>query len=158
MGKCTFFSNLCAEMDNRHLPYRPCNLFACYVRSQFGVLFRVQLLTIFTFRLNSRHYVRKRSSADHTKNSFNYSSIRIDPPPVAYGSKFRESCVTISVHYSTLSDLEQSKSDHIVEPTLEVPQPVRLLHPLATPTLIGSLKDTSVIHSQSQILKSESIV
>src|SRR6266702_1143054 len=90
MGKCTFTIVSGTEMVNRHLSYRLCKLFACHVRSPFGALLWVQLLTFSTFKL---------------------SSIRIEPPSEAYGSKSRQTGVSVTVHSSTASDFARSKSD-----------------------------------------------
>ncbi len=80
-----------------------------------------QLLTVSTFRLNSRDYIRERSDADDPDDAFNLSTIRFEPPSEAYGSK---SGVSVTVHHSTASDIARRKSDRDVGPTFEVPQPV----------------------------------
>ncbi len=84
----------------------------------------VQLLTVSTVRLNTRDYVRERSSAENTDNAFNLSSIRIDPPSETYVSKSKRTGVSVTVHRSTASDFAQSKSDNDVGTTFEVPKPV----------------------------------
>ncbi|KAI9465030.1 hypothetical protein BJY52DRAFT_757459 [Lactarius psammicola] len=89
--------------------------------------------------LNSRDYVRDRSTTDHPDNAYNLSSIRIEPPSETYGSKPRRTGVSVTVHRSTASEFARSKPDHNLGPTLGVPTP-----------------DTSVIISQSQSRTSES--
>ncbi len=100
------------------------------------MLYWVRLLTMSTFRLNSRDYVRDRSTTDNPDNAYNLSSIRGEPLSDAYGSKSRQPNVSVSVHRSTTSDFGRNKSDHDVEPTFEVPKPVWNLHLLAIPRLI----------------------
>ena len=111
-------------MVNRHLSYRLCKLLASHVRSPFCVLSWVRLLTVSAFRLNTRDYVRDRSTTDNPDNAYNLSSIRIDPQSDAYGSKSRRTGVSVTVHHSTASDFARSKSDQDVGPTLEVPSSV----------------------------------
>jgi len=90
------------------------------------VLSWVRLLTVSTFRLNSRDYIRDQSTTVNLDYAFNPSSIRIEPLGEAYGSKSRQPGVSVSVHHSssTTSDFGRNKSDHGVEPTFEVPKPV----------------------------------
>src|SRR6266571_9153392 len=111
-------------MVNRHLSYRLCKLLASHVRSPFCVLSWVRLLTVSAFRLNTRDYVRDRSTTDNPDNAYNLSSIRIDPQSDAYGSKSRRTGVSVTVHHSTASEFARSKSDQDVGPTLEVPTSV----------------------------------
>ncbi|KAI9443462.1 hypothetical protein H4582DRAFT_1196849 [Lactarius indigo] len=84
----------------------------CYVNSLLAML-------------NSRDYVRERSSADTTDNSINLTSIQIAPPSEAYGSRSRGTSSSVTVHRSTAMDFSQNKSDHNVELgfTVEVPKP-----------------------------------
>ncbi|KAI9461209.1 hypothetical protein BJY52DRAFT_1185559 [Lactarius psammicola] len=83
--------------------------------------------------LNSRDYVRDRSTTDIRDKGINLSSIRIEPPNETYGPKSSQPGVSVTVHRSTTSNFGRNKSDHDVEPTFEVPKP-----------------DASVIHFQSQ--------
>ena len=94
------------------------------------------LLTKSTFRLNTRDYVRDRSTSGNPENAYNLTSIRLEPPKEAHGSKSKQPGVTVTVHRSTTTDFTRSKSDHIVVPTFEDPKPVRYLHLLATHRLI----------------------
>ncbi|KAF8259061.1 hypothetical protein EI94DRAFT_1053997 [Lactarius quietus] len=57
-------------------------------------------------------------------NAYNLSSIRLEPPNEAYGSKSRQAGVTVTVHHSTASDFVRSKSDHTKGTTFEDPKPV----------------------------------
>jgi hypothetical protein len=77
----------------------------------FGVSPCVYLLTVFTFRLNSRDYIRGRSSPDNSDNSFNLSSIRVAPPGEAFGSKSKQTDISVLVRRSTASVHAQNKSD-----------------------------------------------
>ncbi|KAI9443476.1 hypothetical protein H4582DRAFT_1198452 [Lactarius indigo] len=98
----------------------------CYVNSLLAML-------------NSRDYVRERSSANNTDNSFNLTSIQIAPPSEAYGSKSTRTGVSVTVHRSTAPDFASRKSDRNVGLTFEVPKP-----------------DTNTIPSQGQSRTSES--
>ena len=122
---------------NWHLSYRPHELFVCYVRSSCSVLCWIRLLTKFTVRLNTRNYVRNRSTkVNHNKayNSFNLSSTRIGPQSGASGPESRQPAVfTITLHRSTITDCARSNPDH---PDFEDPKPVRHLSILETPRLI----------------------
>src|ERR1700677_3845191 len=103
------------------LSYRLCKLFACHVSSPFGVLSWVRVLTVSTSRLNSRDYVRDRSTTDNPENAINLSSIRIDPLSEAYRSKSGQTGgVTVTVHHSAKSDFSREKADLDVEPTYEI--------------------------------------
>jgi hypothetical protein len=104
------------------------------------VLSWVRLLTISTLRLNSRDYIRDRSTTDNPENAINLSSIRIEASNDAYGSptKSGQPGVSVTVHRSTTLNFGRSKSDHDVEPTFDISKPVRYLHLLATPILILS--------------------
>ncbi|KAI9465031.1 hypothetical protein BJY52DRAFT_1393298 [Lactarius psammicola] len=102
----------------------------CYVNSLLAML-------------NTRDYVRERSSAENTDNAFNLSSIRIEQPSEAYMSKSRRTGVSVTVHRSTASNFGQGKSDYDVGPTFEVPKP---------------LTDTSITTSQNQSRTSGSSV
>ncbi|KAH8984311.1 hypothetical protein EDB92DRAFT_1491126 [Lactarius akahatsu] len=61
--------------------------------------------------LNSRDYVRERSSADD--NAFGLSSIRVEQR--SEGDKSRRPAVSVTVHRSTTTDFPQGKRDHDVE-------------------------------------------
>ncbi|KAF8261545.1 hypothetical protein EI94DRAFT_1833265 [Lactarius quietus] len=74
--------------------------------------------------LNTRDYIRDRSITDNQDNAYNLSSIRLEPPNEAYGSKSRQAGVTVTVHHSTASDFVRSKSDHTKGTTFEDPKPV----------------------------------
>jgi|SRR6266702_2872732 len=113
------YNDLRGRDDQLTLSHRLCKLFACLVRRPFGVLSWVQLLTVSAFRLNSRDYIRGRSSADNPENVLNLSSVRFEQPSEAYGS---QTGVSVTVHHSTASGFARSKSDHNVEPTFEVPK------------------------------------
>ncbi|KAH9028365.1 hypothetical protein EDB85DRAFT_1612514 [Lactarius pseudohatsudake] len=64
--------------------------------------------------LNSRDYVRERSSADDKlDNAFGLSSIRIEQR--SEGDKSRRPAVSVNVHRSTTTDFPQGKRDHGVE-------------------------------------------
>ncbi|KAH9037375.1 hypothetical protein EDB83DRAFT_2318571 [Lactarius deliciosus] len=71
--------------------------------------------------LNSRDYIRGRTSADKT---FSLSSIRHEQRSEAHGSKPRQTGVSVTVHHSATSDLSRNNSGPSVEPTFEVPKPV----------------------------------
>jgi len=99
--------------------------FTMYPLAFFWVLNKCYVNALLAM-LNSRDYVRDRSNIDSpADNAFNLSSIRIDPPSEAYGSKFSQ---TVSVQRSTASDFASSRSD-----AFEVPK-----------------QDTTVILSQCQ--------
>ena len=101
------FKKCQAVTFNWHLSYRLYELFSCLVRSPFGVLSWIWLLTEPTFRLNTRNYVRDRSNANKAFNSFDLSSIRIESPSEAYWHKSRQPGITVTVHRSAMSDLAQ---------------------------------------------------
>ncbi|KAI9443521.1 hypothetical protein H4582DRAFT_1202719 [Lactarius indigo] len=66
--------------------------------------------------LNSRDYVRERSSTDKKPdNAFDLSSIRIEQR--SEGDKSRRPAVSVTVHRSATTDFPQSKRDHDVEST-----------------------------------------
>ncbi|KAN0135333.1 hypothetical protein V8E53_006898 [Lactarius tabidus] len=75
----------------------------CYVNSMLAML-------------NSRNYIRNRSSPDSSDNAFNLSSIRIEPPGDTYGSKSRQNDDTaVIVHCSSsTSDCARNKSGYNV--------------------------------------------
>ena len=112
------------------MSHRLCKLFSCRVRGPF-VLSCVRLLTISTLRLNSRDYIRDRSTAT-AENAIHLSSIRIQPSSNGHGPKCEPPGVSATVHRSPRLNLGRAKSDHDVEPTFDVPKPVRYLHLLAT--------------------------
>ncbi|KAH9013186.1 hypothetical protein EDB83DRAFT_2576920 [Lactarius deliciosus] len=63
--------------------------------------------------LNSRDYVRERSSTDNKHdNAFDLSSIRIEQR--SEGDKSRRPAVSVTVHRSATADFPQSKRDHDV--------------------------------------------
>jgi len=64
--------------------------------------------------LNSRDYIRDRSTTDNLESTFKLSSIRIKPL-----SEARQPSVSINVHHSTITDYGRNPSDHDVEPTLD---------------------------------------
>ena len=130
LGKCTCTILSEAKMVNRYLSNRLCKLYACYVsRMSCESMWRVIVgLTISTFRLNSRNYVRNRSTTDSPDNAFSLSSIRIDTPSEAHGG------VSVTLHRSTASEFTRSKSEYDVRLTSEVPNLVRYLHLLAIVT------------------------
>jgi hypothetical protein len=86
------------------------------------VLSCVRVLTVSTFRLNSRDYVRDRSTTDNPENAINLSSLRIDPLSEAYRSKSGQTGggVTVTVHHSAKSDFGREKNDLDVEPDYEI--------------------------------------
>jgi len=67
--------------------------------------------------LNSRDYVRDRSTTDNPDHAINLSSIRMDPLSEAYQSKSRQPG---TVNHSTTLDFGQNKSDHDLEVTFEI--------------------------------------
>src|ERR1700677_1424086 len=89
--------------------YRLRKLFACHVRV---VLLWVRYLTVSTLRLNSRDYVRHRSTSGDLGNSFNLNSIRIEPSSEAHESKSGQAGVSATVHRSTTLNFVRNKSDH----------------------------------------------
>jgi hypothetical protein len=101
------------------------------------VLSWVPLLIKPNSRLNSRNYVRDRSTTGNPDNAYDLSSF--EPAGEAFASESRQPAVTVTVHRSTISDFSRSKNGHIVscmEPAFESPKPVCYLHPLATLILI----------------------
>ncbi|KAH8986426.1 hypothetical protein EDB86DRAFT_2832716 [Lactarius hatsudake] len=85
--------------------------------------------------LNSRDYIRGRTSADKT---FSLSSIRHGSS--VHGSKPRQTGVSVTVHHSATSDLSRNNSGPNVEPTFEVPKP------------LFWLKDASIAPFQSPVV------
>ncbi|KAH9060506.1 hypothetical protein EDB87DRAFT_1683737 [Lactarius vividus] len=83
----------------------------CYVNSLLAML-------------NSRDYVREQLSTGNPDNASNLSSIRIEPLSEAYGTKYRQPGVSVTVHRSTTSDFAPNKSDHNAGPTFHVPEQV----------------------------------
>jgi len=79
----------------------------CYVNSLLAIL-------------NSRDYVRNRSTSDQPENATNLSSIRIGPSRDAYRSK---SGVSVTVHRSTAMDFGRNKSDPDEEPVFDITKP-----------------------------------
>jgi len=80
----------------------------CYVNSLLAML-------------NSRDHIRDRSATCHPDNALDLSSIQIESPSDAYGSKSGPAGVLVTVHCSTTSKFARNKSD--VEPDFEVPKP-----------------------------------
>jgi len=64
--------------------------------------------------LNSRDYLRDRSTTNNLESTFKLSSIRIEPQ-----SEARQPSVSINVHHSTITDYGRNPSDRDVEPTLD---------------------------------------
>ena len=95
----------------------------------------VRLLTVSAFRLNSRDYLRDRSTDEYPENTFNLSSIRTEPLSDALGSKARQPSVFINVHNSTTTDSGRHISGHDVEPSFDNRETVCSKHLLATPRL-----------------------
>jgi hypothetical protein len=90
-------------------------LFLCYVRGPSGVLSWVRLLIKSTSRLNSRDYVRDRSTTGNPDNAYKtYNLSSLEPASDAYGTKSRQPTVTVTVHRSATSDFPQSKTEHDV--------------------------------------------
>ena len=96
----------------------------------------VRPLTVSTLRLNSRNYVRDRSTTDNPENAVNLSTIRIEPSGDDHKLRSGQPGVSVTVHRSTRFDFGRSISDHDEEPTFDVAKPVRYLHLLVTPILI----------------------
>ncbi|KAN0133913.1 hypothetical protein V8E53_008131 [Lactarius tabidus] len=69
----------------------------CYMNSLYAML-------------NTRDYVRDRSTTENVCTTYRLSSIRLEPPSEAYGSKSRKPDI-VTVHRSTTSD-PASKSGH----------------------------------------------
>ena len=117
--------------------YRLCELFACHVCDPLGVLSLpwVWFLTVSTLRLNSRDFVRGRSTTDNPVNAFGLSSIQFESSTGAHHweSKSGQPSVSVPVHHPATLTFGWNKSDHGIEPSFEVPKPVRYLHLLATP-------------------------
>ncbi|KAH9169008.1 hypothetical protein EDB89DRAFT_1547799 [Lactarius sanguifluus] len=64
--------------------------------------------------LNSRDYVRERSSTENKHdNAFSLSSIRVEQR--SEGDKSRRPTVSVTVHHSATTDFQQGKRDHDVE-------------------------------------------
>ena len=134
MSKCTFtIVSIGLRKGQLTFSHRLCKLFACHVRR---VSSWVRYLTVSTLRLNSRDYVRDRSTNSNQDHALNLSSIRIEPPSDTYGSKPRQAGVSVTVHRSTTLNFARNKSGHDVDPDFEVPNSVRSLRLLATPRSI----------------------
>ncbi|KAN0140590.1 hypothetical protein V8E53_001799 [Lactarius tabidus] len=74
--------------------------------------------------LNSREYVRDRSTTDNRDNAYNISSLRIGSSSEACRSKSSQPGIT--VHRSSTSDFERRKSEHaMIRPTSEDLKPGR---------------------------------
>ena len=100
----------------------------------------VRLLTVSAFRLNSRDYLRDRSTDEYLENTFKLSSIRTEPLSDALGSKARQPSVFINVHNSTTMDSGRHISGHDVErlePSFDNRETVCFKHLLAIPRLIN---------------------
>jgi hypothetical protein len=119
MSKCTF--TIVSGRDGQlTLSRRRCKLFACLVRSLFGVLSWVRLLTVSTFRLNSRDRISGWSNADSQNSAFNSTSIRFESVNKVYEPKPSQRNVSVTVCHSssTTSNFARRKSDHDVETTV----------------------------------------
>jgi len=86
----------------------------CYVNSLLAML-------------NSREYVRDRSTINNPENEINLSSIRIEPSTDAYGSS--KSAVSVTVHRSTTMNFGLNKSNPDEEPTFDVTKPGATITP-----------------------------
>jgi len=73
--------------------------------------------------LNSRDYVRNRSTTDNRDSAHNVSSLRIGSSSEAYGSQSRQPGITVTVHRSSGSDFERRKSEHAIGPIFEDSKP-----------------------------------
>jgi hypothetical protein len=107
--------------DRRLILYhRLCELFACYVRSLFGIVDSTSDYP-HTSRLNSRDHSLSRDhttishSVDTPNSAFKLSSIRVNQG------------VSVSMHHQTTSQFGRSKSGHDEGPTFEIPKSVRYL-------------------------------
>lgn len=82
----------------------------------------VQLLTVPSYRLNSRDYIRLPAPAGRTENSRQLTSIRFEPRTDAQGSKNTTgTSVSADVTRSTASDFVESKPSHDVGLAFAVP-------------------------------------
>jgi hypothetical protein len=85
---------------------------------------RVYLITVPTFRLNSRDYIRAPAPPSKADNARNLTSIRFEPQSETHGSKSDPSTSSLSpdVTRSTASDLEaESKTGHDIGLTFAMP-------------------------------------
>ena len=106
------------------------------MRVVHSVHYRVfESLIVSAFRLNSREYLRDRSTTEYLESTFKLSSIRIEPLSEALGSKARQPSVSINVRNSTTTELRRNQSGHDVEPTFDNRETVCSKHLLATPRL-----------------------
>ena len=82
---------------------------------------RAKLLTVSSFRLNSRNYNRGLSSSTtNLDNAFHLSSIRFEPQIEAAKSKSSQTATSVIANRSTGTlDLAGRKSGHNLEPTFE---------------------------------------
>jgi len=71
----------------------------CYVNSLLAIL-------------NSRDYVRDRSTTDNPDNAYSLSTFRIAPRSEVYGTKSGQPGVAVSVHHTTKTDFGGNKSDN----------------------------------------------
>jgi hypothetical protein len=115
--------------------HRLYKLFSCHASSPFGVLSCVRPLIVSAFRLNSRDYLRDRSTTKSSENTFNLSSIRFEPLSEALRSKARQPSVSINVHNLTTTDLGRHISGHEVESPCNNQKTVCSKHLLTTPRL-----------------------
>ncbi|KAN0128077.1 hypothetical protein V8E53_014114 [Lactarius tabidus] len=73
--------------------------------------------------LNSQDYIRGRSSPDNLDNSYNLSSIRVVPPGEAFGSKSKQTDMSVIAHCLTAPDHAQNISNpNSVSHVFEVPK------------------------------------
>ena len=86
------------------------------------MLLWVRLLTVCTFRLNSRDRIRDRSNigTDSPVAAFNVSSIRIEPLNEFYRSEPSQRGVSVTLHRPNTSNFEGRKSEHDVETTFGI--------------------------------------
>ncbi|KAN0135300.1 hypothetical protein V8E53_006865 [Lactarius tabidus] len=96
----------------------------CYVNSLLAML-------------NSRDYIRGRSSPDNSDNSFDLPSIRVAPPGEAFGSKSKQADTSVIVRRSTASVDAQNKSDPNMGHAFKVPK----LDTIGTPSKPSLIPD-----------------
>ncbi|KAH9171886.1 hypothetical protein EDB89DRAFT_2243248 [Lactarius sanguifluus] len=107
-------------------PFSMIWLALCWVMCQCGINSMLALL-------NSRDYIRGRTSAD---TSFNISSIRLEQRSEAHESKPRQTGVSVTVHHSATSDFSRTNSGPDEGPTFEVPKPDASIAPSQSPVVV----------------------
>ncbi|KAH9000035.1 hypothetical protein EDB83DRAFT_2533898 [Lactarius deliciosus] len=105
------------DLDDLQYPVRFTDKFATASSSMYWQLFFWPMGKFYAnsllAMLNSRDYVRERSSADDKlENTFGLSSIQIERNE---SDKSRRPAVSVAVHRSTTTDFPQGKRDHDVE-------------------------------------------